>query len=411
MASKTLDASAVRSRHTQLLLRLLWQDGRLSRAELARRSGLSRSTVTAIANTLLNTDLVRELGAGRSNGGRRPIVLGFNYQARLAIGVDLSASHVAVALVTLKGEVLVWREEAHPVRQDPEGTIALSGRLIQELLDEEPGAHARVLGIGVGAPSPIFSEQPHAMAVGLMPMWVGHDIVASLGQRFQRPVLLDNDANLGALGELRWGAARGRKHVALLTLGTGLGLGLVIDGQIYRGARGSAGEISHLSIDINGPQCVCGQRGCLVLLAGSAAVTERANALARARGRAGDGEDLWTTAELVAAARGGDPLAREIFADVGRWLGVALTNVVNLVSPDLVVLGGQLSQAGRSLIDPIAETVDTCTQWMRMSPTEIVTTHLHERDVALGAATLVFDRALSDEHSLLDEAKPLANAS
>lgn len=409
---KTLDASLIREAHRRLVIRLLWSEGRISRAELARKTGLSRSTISGIANELLATDLVRELGVGSSRGGRRPIVLGFNGGARLAIGVDMGASHVAVALADLNGGVRVWRHRYHPVRQDPAGTIALIHRLIYDVLAEEPDSATRVIGIGLAVPSPVIPSEPNRLPPLILPDWVGYDIIAALGKEHNLPVFADNDANLGALAELRWGVGRGRDNLAFIKLATGIGAGLIINGAVYRGSNGIAGELAHTSVDHSGPKCGCGQLGCLVLLVGSEALI--ANARARAHRRAATeprsrlvDADL-TTDALVGAALAGDTVAVQTIAEAGERIGIGVANLINVVDPGLVVLGGELTRAGPILLDPIVETVRGRALSMSAARPEIVTTRLGDRDIALGAATQVIDAALEDDRLLLGQ--PVAAA-
>ena len=449
-STTTLDAASVRARHRRMLIKLLWQEGRISRAEVARRTGLSRSTVSAITSGLLETNLVRELGSGTSRGGRRPIVLGFDHNARLVVGVDVGASHVAVGLINLCGQVRVWRRQALAVRDDPEGTIALATRLTQDVMREEPGSSERTIGIGLSMPSPIVQGEPNRLSSLLLPRWAGHDITDAFRRRFGLPVYLENDANAGALAELRWGAGRGRDNLAYVKIATGIGVGMIVNGELYRGARGVAGEISHLSIDADGPRCVCGQRGCLVLYGGSGAILARA---AERMGRkAGNGTagapdtgapgtesivdapgtegvadapgtkgivdapgtegivdargtegvvDAPGTEGIVDAALAGDRLAMDLLHQAGRHLGVGVANLINLTDPGLVVLAGDLTRAGRILIDPIDAAVRARVLSIAAVPPEIITSSLGPRGVALGAATLVIDDVLENDHLLL----------
>lgn len=405
---KTLDAASVRERHRGLVIRLLWQEGRISRAEIARRTGLSRSTVSAITGELLRTDLVRELGAGTSRGGRRPIVLGFDHDARLVVGVDVGASHLAVALVNLSGQVRAWRSQPHPVRDDPEGTIALARRLARDVLDEEPGAARRAIGVGLSVPSPVVEGEPNRLSSRLLPRWEGHDLIGALEQCLGLPVIIDNDANAGALAELRWGAARERSDVAFIKIATGIGVGFIVNGALYRGASGVAGEISHMSIDADGPRCVCGQRGCLALFGSAQAITRRAEERLAEGGHSVLRAGAVTTDGIVDAALAGDRLAIEVIQEAGQRIGIGVANLINIIDPGLVVLGGELTRAGRILVDPIDEAVRSRVLSIAAVPAQIITTQLGERGVALGAATQVIDHALQHEALLLGQQQAAA---
>jgi predicted NBD/HSP70 family sugar kinase len=386
--SKTLNATAVRAEHRRLIARRLWSMGRTSRAQLSRETGLSRSTVSAVTDDLLRGNWVVELGAGSSRGGRRPVVLGFNDDARFAVGCDVGARHVSVALCNLSGAVKAWRHEPHAVRDDPRGTTALLNRLIRDVIAEEPDSRQRLLGIGVAMPSPVIAAEPNQLPAVILPKWVGHDLVGALTRAYDLPVVMDNDANVGALAELRWGAGRGRQHLIYIKLATGIGAGLVINGAIFHGQNGIAGEIAHVSIDASGPECVCGQRGCLVLLAGSGALIQRALAtdpLSLA-------PDL-DTGGLVDAALAGNEAARQTIEDAGTWVGIGIANLLNLIDPGTVILGGELTRAGRMLTEPIVKAVRERALSIATVPTQILISPLADRGVALGAATQLIDRA------------------
>lgn len=404
-ASRTLNATAVRAQHRRLIARRLWRSGRTSRAELSRETGLSRSTVSAITDDLLRSNWVVELGTGSSRGGRRPVVLGFNHDARLAIGCDIGASHVSVALCNLSGAVKAWRHEPHPVRDDPPGTIALVHRLVRDVIAEEPDSRDRIVGIGLAMPSPVVAAEPNRLPAVILPKWVGHDLAAALETTHDLPVVMDNDANAGALSELRWGAGRGRQHLIYIKLATGVGAGLVINGSIFHGHNGIAGEIAHTSIDAGGPECVCGQRGCLVLMAGSGALIARALA-------AEDGSlpaDL-DTAGLVDAALAGNEVAIRTIAEAGNWVGIGIANLLNVIDPGTVVLGGELARAGLLLTEPIVKAVRERALSIATAPTQILISPLEDRGIALGAATLVIDLAFERDDLFVPPDEATANA-
>lgn len=257
------------------VLKLIWKTGLISRAEIARRLSLSRSTVTEILKDLLHTKFVREVGLGRSQGGRRPVMISFEYEARCILGVDIGATHVAVTLTDLRGRPLVLKQASHPVRNDPEGTRALAITLCEACL-EEWGKPRRLLCIGVAVPSPVDPRNPEWLSEVVIPAWKGRHELQKLHEHFGVPVYIDNDANLGALAEQRWGAGRDIDDLIYIKMAYGIGAGYIIEGDIYRGARGLAGEIGHLPIDTHGAKCVCGMRGCLVNFLGAVPMLNRA---------------------------------------------------------------------------------------------------------------------------------------
>ena len=395
---QTVDAAAMRSKNRMLLLDLIWREQRISRAEISRRAGLSPSTVSAIVRDLERVGLVRDLGTGTSSGGRRPILVGFCDDAFAIVGVDLGAKHIAVALTDLRGRVQVFREESHPVRTDPRGALAATKALIDDCLRAGGVALPRILGIGVAVPSPIDPREPGRMSPLIVPAWAGYDIRAWLGEHYTCPVFVENDANIGALAEQWWGERA--DDLTYIKVGMGVGAGHIIRGELYRGADGSAGELGHILVDSSGPACMCGNRGCLVMLIGSEALT------ARARETMHVTSEPLAIATIVAQAWRGDVAAQGIITDAGRYLGIAVSSLINILNPAVVVLGGALAAAGDLLIEPLRMSIRARALSRSIARTRIVASTQGNRSIAIGAATLVLAAALRD-HALF----PLAAGS
>jgi hypothetical protein len=222
------------------ILRLIWDEENISRADIARRLDVSRSTVSEIVDALLPTRLVAEAGTGASSGGRRPIVLAFQYEAFSLLGVDIGASHVSVVVTDLRGRVRAWQHQDFEVHGDPEGTRQLIVKLCDACLGMIDVDAAPLLGIGVALPSPMDPRHPERVSRLAMVHWDGRHGLEALSAHYGVPVLLDNDANLGALAEHWWGAARGLSDFTFIKIATGIGAGHFIGGRIYRGAGGVA---------------------------------------------------------------------------------------------------------------------------------------------------------------------------
>jgi predicted NBD/HSP70 family sugar kinase len=378
------------------VLRLIWHEQRISRAEIARSAVLSRSTVSEIVSEILPTGLVAEVGVGKSRGGRRPIVLEFQDNACVILGVEMGATHVCVALTNLRGKVLAWKCGAHPVREDPEGTRALIAELCAECLGSAREEGRPLLGIGVAAPSPIDPSQPERLPEVVLPAWKGHLGLQELADAYGVPLMVDNDANLGALAEHWWGAGRGVDNFTYIKVATGVGAGHVVGGEIFRGATGVAGEIGHLAIDPFGKPCVCGLRGCLVTLIGGQALMDRtAELLAEFPSSVMASGDL-TIQNIERAAPAGDPLAVTVVREAAEHLGIAVAGLLNIMNPSLVVVGGDLAAVGELLISPLRETVQRRTLVSSVAAADIKASELGASTVAVGAATLVLKAALDD---------------
>ena len=378
-----------------VVLRMIWKQRRISRAEIARRADLSRSTVSEIITDLLPTGLVAEIGTGASRGGRRPIVLEFQDDAYCLLGFEVGAAHVAVALTDLRGRVRTWIEREHDVRNDPAGTRTLVLELAEAALRSQPHARTTLVGIGIAMPCPVDPKDPDRLSRIVLPAWEGRgDLRGVLAGAFGVPVRVDNDANLGALAERWWGAGRGLDNFAYIKIATGVGSGHVIDGRIYRGASGVAGEIGHVAIDPHGKSCICGLRGCLATFVGHSALLQRVRELS----------DTITPTQLdlerleihrfVEAASAGDPLALEVVQEAAEHLGVAVAGMLNLMNPQAVILGGDLARLGELLLEPLRETVRRRTLVSSLEATEVIASELGPRAIAVGAATTLLEEAL-----------------
>jgi predicted NBD/HSP70 family sugar kinase len=378
------------------VLRLIWTERTISRAEIARRADLSRSTVSEVVGALLPTGLVSEGGPGESLGGRRPIMLHFEDDACCILGAEMGASHVAVVLTNLRGRVLRWEHRDHPVRTDPEGTRRLVAELCAAALAARPGAARRLVGIGVAVASPVDPKHPYALSEVVLPVWKGQSGLEALGERFGVPVMVDNDANLGALAEYWWGAGRGVRDFAYVKVGTGVGSGHVIGGELYRGSTGFAGEIGHLSIDPHGEPCICGLRGCLAMHVGSPALVKRARTLLpEYPGSMLEGVEVTITG-IEAAALAADPLAIRVTREAAEFLGIAVAGMLNLMNPSVVVVGGGITGLGDRFLEPLRETVRVRTRVSSVAGASIVMSGLGPQTVAVGAASFVLKEALAN---------------
>jgi predicted NBD/HSP70 family sugar kinase len=363
--------------------------GAASRADIARRTGLSRTTVSTLVSGLVDRGLVVERaddGAVSRDGqiGRPPVLLSLNPGAGAAVGLDFDHDKLRVAVSDLSRRILAETVRPCDVDTDAEGSIALAGTLVDELLHEAGVERDRVLGAGVGLAGPVDHDTGELHQSAVLVGWTGIDAAEALTARLGMPVHIDNDANLGALAELQFGAAAQAKYLAYVSISSGIGAGLIVDGRPYRGHRGTAGEIGHVLVDPSGPICRCGSRGCLETLASSPALL----GLLRA-----SRPDVETMAELIALAREGDVGCRRVLADAGRTIGTALASLVSLLGPDTVVLGGDVGEAGDLLLDPLREAVrryamPTATQDLRIIPGA-----LGDRAIVLGALALVITQS------------------
>lgn len=261
---------------------------------------------------------------------------------RLILGVDIGGTKVAVGLVDSAGKIVAQDRKPMVANGTPEDALQAVIRAIDSLVGT-----AEVLSIGICAPGPLDPKTGIVLNPPNLPCWRNYPLAAKITEAYHLPVKLDNDANAAALAEVRWGAARGYRYVFYATIGTGIGTGIVFDGDIYHGNRGSAGEGGHVSIDYRGPICGCGKPGCIEILAAGPAIGARARAKLAAHGSNSSILDLahgnvaQVTSEMVGKAfAAGDPLAREVLQDTVELLTAWLGNTVDLLDPDVLVMGG-----------------------------------------------------------------------
>ncbi|MDT8307883.1 MAG: ROK family transcriptional regulator [Anaerolineae bacterium] len=387
------DLPAVRAHNLSRVLTLIHRTGSMSRADLVRQSGLSATTISSLVGDLLASGFVHESGTGVSSGGRPPILLQFDYKFRHVLGVDIGATHIHVIVMDFRGDIVASRFCRIDVIVDPHGTIAAIRRLLQEVLDEAPLALEQISGLGVTIPTPLAGEKLDTLTTIYMPAWEGVDLLAQIADAFALPVYLDNDANAGAVAEKWWGQGQAYDNLAYIKLGVGVGSGLILNGEIYRGSGGTAGEIGHTTINVDGPPCRCGNRGCMESYVGANALVTAVKQLCQERAQPAAGERVLTVGDIAAAALEGDPVCSEVVQRTGAYLGTAIANLLNLLNPALIILGGDLVAAGDLLLDAVCAAVRQRAMPKASAESEIVISRLGRDAVAIGAATLAIQNA------------------
>jgi len=366
------------------VIEMLYRQPGSSRTDLARWTGLSRATVSALIEELGYAGVIEEhegpVTAAPRSSGRPPVLLSLVPGAGFAVGLDFGHQHIRVAICDLSGELVA--EDFSPAEVDhaPTESLDLAHELVGAALRGAGIEPERVLGVGMGLAAPIHKATGEIATEGILPGWHGirpaHEMQARLGVAVE----LENDANVGALGEKVFGAARDVDDLIYVRVSAGIGAGLILGGRPYRGFGGVAGEIGHVLADPAGPICRCGNRGCLETIASPPAV---AALLERSSGEPVGVELLL---ELVAAK---DRRARRAVADAGEAVGRALSMLVNVLNPELVVVGGDLAPAGPMLLDPIRAAIERHGVAPAAGAVRVVAGTLGDRAEVLGAAGLI----------------------
>jgi glucokinase-like ROK family protein len=372
--------------------------GGISRVEISRRIDLTRAAVTAIVNDLLATGVVREAERLNVRSGRPPIVLEVNPERGHVVGVDFGATHLSVLVADISARILEEVELEINIQDGPEACLAEADRQIRQAAANAGLELKEILAVGIGVPGPIVSEAGMVFSPPLMPGWDRYPIRDTLEKSWGCPVSVNNDAELGALGEWAFGAGRGERNLAYIKVGTGIGAGLLLEGQIYRGVTGSAGEIGHLTMDENGPMCTCGNQGCLEAIAGGRAIAEQAQESVRKGMRTQLSRvtlvENITARDVAAAACKGDLLAQQILARAGSHIGIAIAGLVNLFNPGMVIIGGGVAQTGDILLEPIRQAVERRSLPAATRVVRITTAMLGRRSSSIGAVIQALTIAL-----------------
>ncbi|MEV6275111.1 ROK family protein [Nocardia sp. NPDC051832] len=384
--------------HQERLLRLLRDRGPQSRSELGHPMELSRSKLAVELDRLAELGLVEAGGLAASSGGRRSAI------ARLASGlrfaaVDIGATSIDVAITDGELRVLGTLSEPSDIRQGPAAVLERVLDLLSKLRAEHaPGA--RLHGAGIGVPGPVSFREGMSVSPPIMPGWHRFPVREVLTQELGCPVLVDNDVNILALGEMHSGSAPSVEDFLLVKIGTGVGCGIVVGGDIYRGVSGSAGDIGHIRISDDGPVCACGNTGCLEAYAGGAALAREALAHARSGRSVFLAERLASAGALTAvdvadAAAAGDPVAVGMIRDAGAHLGTVLAGLVSFFNPGLVVIAGGVTGFGHPLLAEIRSVVYRRSLPLATGNLPIVLTELAGVGGLIGAARLISDHVFS----------------
>jgi glucokinase-like ROK family protein len=383
--------------HQARLLRLLRDGGPNSRAELGDHVDLSRSKLAVEIDRLLETGLVVADGLAASRGGRRSHNVRLTPELRF-LGVDIGATSVDVAVTNPELEILGHLNQPMDVREGPvavfDQVLAMVGKL------RDSGVAEGFDGAGIGVPGPVRFPEGVPVAPPIMPGWDGFPVREALSQELGCPVMVDNDVNLMAMGEMQAGVARSVRDFFCVKIGTGIGCGIVAGGEVHRGTTGSAGDIGHIQVESEGRQCPCGNRGCLEAYFGGSALARDAESAARG----GLSQELsarletagrLTAEDVATAAAAGDGTSLDLIRDGGARVGQVIAGLVSFFNPGLVVIGGGVTGLGHTLLASIRTQVYRQSLPLATGNLPIVLGELGPAAGVTGAARLISDHLFS----------------
>jgi glucokinase len=301
------------------------------------------------------------------------------------LALDIGGTKLAAGVVDVSGRVHSFLAVPSEAERGPSSVLERLFELGRRAVDESGIAWSAIESVGIGCGGPLDPARGVLIAPPHLPGWHDVPITALAAETFKRPATLENDATAAAAAEHRYGAGAGVRHMVYLTVSTGVGGGVVVDGRLYRGAMENGGELGHVTVDWHGRRCRgCGRRGCLEAYVSGTSIAERAQEAGLA---------FETAADVAAAARAGDPGAAAIWDETVEALACGLTSIVNLFEPELVVIGGGVSRAGEQLLGPVRELVRSSAMGPAGRAADIVSAALGDRVGVVGAAAIVYDRA------------------
>lgn len=371
--------------------------GQLSRSELAKKVGYSRASMTGFISELMESDIIREVGEGESQGGRRSLMLGINGDYGFIAGYDIGATHIELALANFRGDIVEHSAEPADVRNNAEVVLGRCSEIILQMLERQGGNPDQVVAVGVGVPGPVEFSKGILIAPPLMPTWENFPIKKFVAKTFPNAtVVVDNDVNIMALGELHAGGGKGLTNFIWVKIGTGIGSGIIANGEIYRGASGVAGNIGHIEAEHNGTMCRCGNRGCLEAMAAGPPIAAHGKEAAEA-GRSSflatrlkDNKGRIFSVDVGDAAASGDTAAIEIIRDSGKLIGLVLAGLVEFFNPEVIYIGGKVSKIGFTLLSSIRQAVLRRANPLSTRDLHIEYSQLGDMAGVIGAIVLTF---------------------
>jgi N-acetylglucosamine repressor len=384
MQHPTGNRDLIRAINRSHILNAIKTHGPIGRADIARRTGLSPATVTSISAKLISQNLVLEKSAGDSSGGRPPILLVINPRGGYVIGIKLTETHAVCALTDLEASV-VAKSSRTLSGHDPAQVVEDLAQMVLSFIREQRIAKKQLLGIGIGLAGIVDAENG-VLRQSPIYGWDNVPLRDMLQSKLHIPVYIENDVNTLTLTEKWFGHGQGMDHFLIVTVGRGVGLGIVANGQFYRGQNGGAGEFGHVAIDANGPLCACGKRGCLEAYVGDPGLIRTAQEVA-ARGKLST--SVQNVDELLSLARLGERAAIQIFEQAGRILGLAIANLINLFNPKKIIISGEGTREGDFLFEPMQESIRQNTMPGLFDPNIVEIAPWGDDAWARGAAGLV----------------------
>ena len=384
------------------LVDLVRKHGEFTKADLVSYTDYSRTKITNCIDSLINKKIIVKNKDTEYSGGRRSIKFSLNGKLGLVAGVDIGATSIDIGIADFSGMFLARYMEPASVKDGPIKILGRACSLLEKILRDNNLSYEKVKGIGIGVPGPVDFSLGTLISPPIMPGWDSYPIIQTVQQWFPSAnVVVDNDVNVMALGEINQGFGKGVDNLIFVKIGTGIGAGIICEGRIYRGSNGCAGDIGHIGVDNSVTMCPCGNKGCLETIAAGPAIAERS----LKRAQAGNSPILLkyyeTNGKILRAedvgnaAREGDTLAIEVIRESGQLIGDVLASLVNFYNPEMIVIGGGVSNLGNMLLSSIRQTVLRRSLPLATRDLQIVFSEIGFDAGVIGAVNLAMDYMFS----------------
>ncbi|MGQ9628926.1 MAG: ROK family transcriptional regulator [bacterium] len=370
------------------------RNGPLSNPEIVRATNLSKPTVTRILRELREEGYIREMGVGESGGGRPPVLYGFDPHSRFVVGVDFEIPGVRIVVVNLEGRIVSRRSHLVDVKASSESIVEKLKAEVRSALRNSPKvASDKLIGVGVAISGFLDRGEGVSLCTPRIPQWRNVPLGRALREEFGTPVRLVNDVDAMAMAELKFGLNDRVDSMIYIGFTEGLGSGLLLNGDMISGVFGNAGLIGHMTVDPDGPLCICGNRGCLETYASERGLVERVRE--RARINPLDAESLKryegaSVRDVFAMSKSGDPICREAISEMTRYLAIGIANLVNLLEVNLVIIGGSVVELGEEFLERLNRDTKSHLQDILRADLRIEFARLKGEDVGAWGATIPF---------------------
>lgn len=387
--TRTGDQNLVKQINKSIVFRAIQNKAPISRAQISKETRLNKATVSTMVLELINEDFVCEIGEGQSSGGRKPVMLYFNSHAGYSIGIDLGVDYILGILTDLSGNI-IEKTTAKLSNTDSSLVITQIKSVIESLIKKAPESPYGIVGIGIAVPGLVGSKGDILFAPNLQ--WENVDIKKTIEEHFKVPTTVENEANCGSHGEKLYGAGKNIANQVYISIGAGIGTGIIINNHQYKGVSGISGELGHMTIDVNGSKCSCGNRGCWELYASEKYLIK---SIKLDELPAKDNDDYFNG--ILKSAKMGDPKVLKLLHSLGENIGVGIVNIINTFNPEVVIIGNRIAHLENWISNPIDRTLEERLASYHKFKTEIRYTHLDTYSTSLGAASFALANFFSDK--------------